>query len=101
MPANDDAKPDEERDTTGDPCHRFACRLQCATALARPADRRRECLGRNTYSPAKCDGAVRALYECCAQLHRNEGDAAIKASSACPSSIDNIRQKLATLGPSR
>lgn len=49
------------------------------------------------YSPARCDAAVKALYECCAQLHRSEGDRAIQASSACPSSIDNIRQKLSTL----
>lgn len=41
-----------------------------------------DCLARNSYSEAKCQGAVKALYECCQAFYQRYGDEA--KSPSCP-----------------
>ncbi|CAK9784280.1 DUF1903-domain-containing protein [Cutaneotrichosporon oleaginosum] len=40
-----------------------------------------DCLDRNGYNEAKCQAAVRRLYECCAEMYAREGEA---KSPSCP-----------------
>ncbi|CAL1716613.1 unnamed protein product [Somion occarium] len=51
------------------PCQAEACALQ-------------DCLGKNTYSPEKCDRYMRDLYKCCAKLYDETNDKG--ESTACP-----------------
>ncbi|KAF9487971.1 DUF1903-domain-containing protein [Pleurotus eryngii] len=52
-------------------CQTEACDLQ-------------SCLGKNTYTPEKCDHHLKRLYLCCQKIYREGGDKA--QSTACPQS---------------
>ncbi|KAK7690725.1 hypothetical protein QCA50_005824 [Cerrena zonata] len=53
------------------PCQAQACGLQ-------------SCLGKNTYSPEKCDKYMRDLYKCCADMYDSTDGKG--ESTACPMS---------------
>lgn len=44
--------------------------------------RHSDCLSKNNYNEARCQGAIRALYDCCAAFYDSQGDQATSAS--CP-----------------
>ena len=46
------------------------------------ADAKPDCLARNKYNEAKCQDAVRALYDCCRAFYERCGDDA--TSPSCP-----------------
>lgn len=50
-----------------------------------------DCLGKNNYNDAKCQSAVKALYECCEAFYDRQGDDARTASCPLP---DTLRLKL-------
>ncbi|KIM30476.1 hypothetical protein M408DRAFT_328059 [Serendipita vermifera MAFF 305830] len=52
-------------------CQAKACSLQT-------------CLGKNTYSPEKCDDRVFALYQCCLQLYQVRADGDPVNTTSCP-----------------
>ncbi|ETS01743.1 DUF1903-domain-containing protein, partial [Trichoderma reesei RUT C-30] len=52
------------------PCHPRA--LKCHT----------DCLTKNNYNEARCQDAVKALYECCDAFYKRYGDDA--SSPSCP-----------------
>ncbi|KAL7927453.1 DUF1903 domain-containing protein [Trichoderma austrokoningii] len=51
------------------PCHPRACAIQ-------------DCLAKNNYNEARCQNAVKALYECCEAFYQRHGDDA--TSPSCP-----------------
>ncbi|KAL7814133.1 DUF1903 domain-containing protein, partial [Trichoderma gracile] len=51
------------------PCHPRACAIQ-------------DCLTKNNYNEARCQDAVKALYECCDAFYRRYGDDA--STPSCP-----------------
>ncbi|KAH8124461.1 hypothetical protein ACSS6W_003191 [Trichoderma asperelloides] len=51
------------------PCHPRACAIQ-------------DCLVKNNYNEARCQNAVKALYECCEAFYQRYGDDA--TSPSCP-----------------
>ncbi|KAL7794517.1 DUF1903 domain-containing protein [Trichoderma ceciliae] len=51
------------------PCHPRACAIQ-------------DCLSKNNYNEARCQNAVKALYECCQAFYQRYGDDA--TSPSCP-----------------
>ncbi|KAL6690286.1 DUF1903 domain-containing protein [Trichoderma pleuroticola] len=51
------------------PCHPRACAIQ-------------DCLSKNNYNEARCQNAIKALYECCDAFYRRYGDDA--TSPSCP-----------------
>ena len=55
--------------TNTDLIYNLACELQ-------------SCLGKNSYSPEKCDKYVRDLYICCADMYNSTNDKG--ESTACP-----------------
>ncbi|KAL3961647.1 hypothetical protein PCL_02940 [Purpureocillium lilacinum] len=80
-PKNDvDAKP---------ACHPRAVRCFYPLTRATPADNGwgcqcaiQDCLTRNNYNEAKCQDAVKALYECCNAFYERYGDDA--STPSCP-----------------
>ncbi|KAL5089442.1 DUF1903 domain-containing protein [Trichoderma camerunense] len=51
------------------PCHPRACAIQ-------------DCLSKNNYNEARCQNAIKALYECCDAFYQRYGDDA--TSPSCP-----------------
>ncbi|KAL6810777.1 DUF1903 domain-containing protein [Trichoderma sp. SZMC 28013] len=51
------------------PCHPRACVIQ-------------DCLSKNNYNEARCQNAIKALYECCDAFYQRYGDDA--SSPSCP-----------------
>ncbi|KAL7942381.1 DUF1903 domain-containing protein [Trichoderma barbatum] len=54
---------------TRPPCHPRACAIQ-------------DCLSKNNYNEARCQNAIKALYECCDAFYQRYGDDA--TSPSCP-----------------
>jgi hypothetical protein len=50
-----------------------------------------DCLSKNHYDDSRCQGAVKALYECCRAFYERQGDNATTAS--CPQP-DLLRLKI-------
>jgi hypothetical protein len=50
----------------------------------------------NAYQQEKCDGAIRNLYECCAQFYAKQGDKA-EPPDACPLP-EILQRKIKDLG---
>ncbi|PAV23179.1 hypothetical protein PNOK_0024700 [Pyrrhoderma noxium] len=71
------------RPSRDDPlCQDEACSLQ-------------SCLGRNTYSPEKCNAQLRRLYECCREMYVDTSGKG--QSTACPKE-QVVRRWLETQG---
>ncbi|KLU89297.1 hypothetical protein MAPG_08271 [Magnaporthiopsis poae ATCC 64411] len=68
-----------QKDLSADPpCHPRACAIQ-------------DCLTKNGYKEARCQGAIDALYECCKAFYDKHGEGA--SSVSCPKP-DLLRLKL-------